>query len=224
MHKLLDEYLVKKYPKIFVDRYSPMTQTCMCWGFSHGDGWFHIIDTLCGCIQSHINSHNEWVEKYGLPTWKEVQEGKQEEAGWIKEEPKLIPQVVASQVKEKYGELRFYYDGGDDTIQGLVNLAEELSYRTCEVCGRMDELVNQNSKGWIKTTCPCCTEYHSKESHRKNRNEELADIWMRVRSESPQPGPEPQIINEGIEKKGGVNPKPKTPPPPPPQGQGDRKE
>lgn len=30
-------------------------------------------------------------------------------------------------------------------------------------------------------------------------------------------------INEGIEKKGGVNVKPSTPPPPPPKGQGGKK-
>ena len=31
------------------------------------------------------------------------------------------------------------------------------------------------------------------------------------------------VINEGIEKKGGVNVKPAAPPPPPPQGQGGKK-
>ena len=30
----------------------------------------------------------------------------------------------------------------------------------------------------------------------------------------------PMSINEGVEKKGGVNAKPTTPPPPPPKGQG----
>ena len=186
MHKLLDEYLCKKYPKIFVDRYSPMTQTCMCWGFSHGDGWFHILDNLCSCIQSHIDSHNEWVEKYGLPTWKEIQEGKKEATEWIKEEPTLISQLVADQVKEKFGTLRFYCHGGDEKIYGMVDLAEQFSAQVCENCGRMDELVNRNSRGWIRTTCPCCTEDHSKESHRENRNTELTDIWMKVRSETPK--------------------------------------
>ena len=29
-----------------------------------------------------------------------------------------------------------------------------MSYRICEVCGRMDNEVGRNSKGWIRTTCP----------------------------------------------------------------------
>jgi hypothetical protein len=37
------------------------------------------------------------------------------------------------------------------------------------------------------------------------------------------PTPKPVSINEGIVKKGGVNPKPTTSPPPPPKGQGKRK-
>lgn len=183
MHKLLDEYLCKKYPKIFADRRKSMTQTCMCWGFSHGDGWFHLIDNLCQSIQSHIDHHNEWVEQYGLPAWKEVQEGKREESEWLKNEPKLIPQLVADQVKEKFGTLRFYCHGGDEQTAGMVELAERLSARICEECGRMDELVNRNSGGWIRTTCPCCTEDRLKESHLENRRVELAEIWAKVRSE-----------------------------------------
>ena len=41
--------------------------------------------------------------------------------------------------------------------------------------------------------------------------------------ETPKPAPRAIIINEGMEKKGGVNPKPTTPPPPPPKGQGGKK-
>lgn len=184
MNKLLDEYLCKKYPKIFRDRYAPMTVTCMCWGFEHGDGWLFLLDNLCSCIQSHIDSHNDWVEKYGLPAWQEVQDGKQEPKEWLKEKPEPIPQVVATQVKEKFGSLRFYYGGGDDTINGMVQLTERMSTRVCENCGRMDELVNQNSKGWIRTTCPCCVEKHLKENHRENRDVELAEIWDKVRYEA----------------------------------------
>jgi hypothetical protein len=184
MHKLLDEYLCKKYPKIFADRRKPMTETCMCWGFP-GYGWFHILDNLCYSIQSYINHHNEWVEEYELPLWKEIQEGKKESVEWLKEEPKLIPQVVADQVKEKFGTLRFYYHGGDEKIRGMVELVENFSARVCEECGRVDELVNQNSKGWIRTTCPCCTEDRFKEAHLENRRVELVEIWKKVRSEPP---------------------------------------
>ena len=59
MKKGLDKYLVKKYPKIFVDRYENMQKTAMCWGFEHGDGWFWLLDQLCDSIQSYIDSNSK---------------------------------------------------------------------------------------------------------------------------------------------------------------------
>jgi hypothetical protein len=55
MKKELDEFLVKKYPKIFRDRYGDIRNTCMAWGLEIGDGWFNIIDAMCANIQGHIN-------------------------------------------------------------------------------------------------------------------------------------------------------------------------
>ena len=52
MKKELDETLCAKYPLIFRDRNAPMTETAMCWGFSCGDGWYNLIDVLCGMLYS----------------------------------------------------------------------------------------------------------------------------------------------------------------------------
>lgn len=46
------------------------------------------------------------------------------------------PPVVARQVKEKFGRLRFHFCGGNDEIRRLARLAEDLSETTCENCGR----------------------------------------------------------------------------------------
>ena len=124
MKEELDRQLCERYPKIFADRYQPMTETCMCWGFEHGDGWFNIIDRLCANIQSHI----DWQAKQG----------------------KEITQVVAQQVKEKFGTLRFYYRGGDDVVDGLVRMAESMTEVTCETCGAP----GRTREGrWIRTLC-----------------------------------------------------------------------
>lgn len=179
MHPKLDEYLCKKYPKIFRDRHAPMTQTCMCWGFEHGNGWFHLINTLCGSIQNHIDNHNKWVEEYGKEFWEENKDKPDVSIN----EPVLIPQVVAAQVKEKFGGLRFYYDGGDDIIRGMVYLAENMSYRICENCGVMTERVNTNQKGWISTTCPMCVRDGTGDDHYANQDEELVRLWDEVREE-----------------------------------------
>ncbi len=61
-----------------------------------------------------------------------------------------VPQVVVDQVKEKFGTLRFYYHGGDDTIDGMVRMAESMSAFTCEKCGAPGKM---RGRGWIYTAC-----------------------------------------------------------------------
>ena len=97
MNKELDDALCAKYPLIFAQRNWDMMDTCMCWGFECGDGWYDLIDTLCGTIQSYLNSNTN------------------------------VAQVVATQVKSKFGELRFYVDGGNDVTGWMIALAERLS-------------------------------------------------------------------------------------------------
>jgi hypothetical protein len=59
-------------------------------------------------------------------------------------------QVVAEQVKEKFGGLRFYYSGGDEYISGLMSMTESVASVTCEVCGNPGKL---RTGGWLKTLC-----------------------------------------------------------------------
>jgi len=68
---------------------------------------------------------------------------------WFKN-TEYMESPVATQVKEKYGTLRFYYDGGDLYIDGLANMAESMSAVTCEVCGNPGKLVGG---GWVRTLC-----------------------------------------------------------------------
>lgn len=192
MKKELDEKLVAKYPKIFRDRYAPMTHTAMCWGFECGDGWYNILDILCGNIQSHI----DWSRKQRLSdlrfnralkralsgdsstlvkyftykregeidawaTWAIKQATQAIDHGQYRVPRVAIRQVVASQVKEKFGTLRFYYNGGDYCIDGMVRMAESMSYRTCELCGAPGKA---NRHGWITTLC---------DTHRLERGETL---------------------------------------------------
>lgn len=126
MKKELDEALCKKYPKIFKDRYADMKETCMCWGFECGDGWYWLIDQLCDSIQKYIDNN-----------------------------PHLCNQVVAVQVKEKFGGLRFYITEGNETIHGMVWLAEHMSYNICEVCGSTEN-VSTIGRSWITTECDKC--------------------------------------------------------------------
>ncbi|HDY90029.1 MAG TPA: hypothetical protein ENH82_18150 [bacterium] len=72
MKKELQQKLYNKYPELFVQKDLPMSQTCMCWGITTGDGWFYLIDNLCACITNYCKNNNKEIpqaaqvkEKYG---------------------------------------------------------------------------------------------------------------------------------------------------------------
>ena len=134
MKQELDELLCTKYPKMMVNRNKDMKETCMCWGFECGNGWFNILDQLMSNIQHHIDWNNQNFEK-GYKQYKQV------------------THVTLDQVKEKFGTLRFYYTGGDDVIDGMVRMAESMSGVTCEECGNVGE---SRGGGWVHTYCTPC--------------------------------------------------------------------
>lgn len=176
----LDAKLVAKYPKIFKDRLGDMQETLMCWGFECGDGWYNIIDALCANIQHKIDwsrkqraralrknralkkallGDNSWLIRYyqpdvskGMPVRDYTMESVKNDIKKIAfEEPKpAIPQVVAVQVKEKFGGLRFYVNGGTDGIYDMISMAESMSVVTCEECGSPGR---RRRGGWIRTLC-----------------------------------------------------------------------
>jgi hypothetical protein len=90
-------------------------------GFCIGEGWWPILEELCSSIQHHID-------------WKKG----------------ACQQVTVAQIKEKFGGLRFYYEGGDDQVRGMVSMAESWAAHSCETCGAPGE---RRQGGWIKTLC-----------------------------------------------------------------------
>ena len=162
MNRHYDRYLVKKYEPMFRDRYGDMRTTAMCWGFECGDGWFNIINTLCGTICSewlYAKKQYEYLkerigkQKYDFDldesyntvvTEEEVATAKVE----METEEEKIP--VVTQVKEKYGGLRFYVHGASEEQYGMIHFAESMSYNTCDVCGDKGK---PNRGGWVTTRC-----------------------------------------------------------------------
>jgi hypothetical protein len=113
----------ERFPKMFSEPYG---------GFAIGKGWWPIVESLCANIQSHIDWNNQRAEKYPELCYKQV------------------TQVTVAQIKEKFGGLRFYYDGGNDIIAGMVSMAEAWAEHTCEDCGAP---ATKQTSGWIKTVC-----------------------------------------------------------------------
>jgi hypothetical protein len=179
MDPIKDKFLCDKYPKIFKDRHGAPTSTAMCWGFECGDGWFNIIDSLCELIQRHIDNsledHRrsiewnsilfearagniapmmEYYSKLGYDK-KDLDEAVNSALASTSYSEVLEPieQVVALQVKEKFGSLRFYFVGGDSYIDGAVNMAEYMSRKTCNDCGNVG---TRSMTGWVSVRCEKC--------------------------------------------------------------------
>ena len=75
---------------------------------------------------------------------------------WADEWNKTVPneeKIIIHQIKEKFGSLVFYYDGGDDKFSGMVEFALILSGSICEICGSPG---TKNSSGYITTECISC--------------------------------------------------------------------
>ena len=117
----MDKY--DKFVASLNEKYPEMYKDVYC-GISVGEGWFKIVDALSNTIYKHC----EWA----------IKNGKMD----------AFPNVA--QIKEKFGGLRFYMDGGDDFCDGAIWMAENWAAETCEVCGVPGA---RRSGGWIRTLC-----------------------------------------------------------------------
>jgi len=86
------------------------------------------------------------------------------------------PQLVADQIKEKFGTLRFYFhmeecdspnakygkqfNRGPELLEGAISFAELMSGSICEICGNPGE---SNTEGWLKVRCKECSGEQLKE-------------------------------------------------------------
>jgi hypothetical protein len=99
------------------------------------DGWYEILSRLFYIVNSRLDYKKRVDEPLGYFGW--------------------------SQIKEKFGGLRAYANGADEYIRGAIEMAESMSYITCEVTGEKGKLRKQrkNDEGeepipaWIKTLC-----------------------------------------------------------------------
>ncbi len=121
MREDLDLKLCADFPLLYGDRNANMQSTCMCWGFP-GDGWEPLIRRLSEKIEGAILAMSEKRREF----------------------------YRASQVKEKYGTLRFYMSASTNEMEAWISEAEDESARTCEECGAPGEL---RGKHWHYTAC-----------------------------------------------------------------------
>ena len=162
MNQELQNKLLSNYPKIFRD-----LSDIEC-----GDGWYTLLDKLCNAIQSYLDykenkrnytiKHNERVQAAlngDLQPLKDYYAFIGNVDNWVKVDiergldkvPDALEQIVAEQIKEKFGALRFYIlPGGDEYIDGMIHMAQNLSIVICEVCGKPG---HRRDGSWILTLC-----------------------------------------------------------------------
>ena len=170
----LDKQLCEKYPKIFKNRNASQIESCMYWGIDVSDGWYDIIDALCQAATYTYTTSIMVDEADGKRLNIAPYSYANETTYHFEIKP---PQLVADQVKEKFGTLRFYYhteleekmsylkETGKypeldkileryyNYFDGIVHFAETLSERTCEVTGLKGEMhvTGGGVSGWYKT-------------------------------------------------------------------------
>lgn len=120
--EMYEEFLTRMYSK-YPTLYTSSKGSF--WGFEVGPGWWPLIEGLSSTIAAHENH----LRKYDTTEFQPV---------------------VVAQIKEKFGNLRFYHYGGDEFVTGAVSLAEHLSGTICEQCGAPGKA---RTEGWIKTLC-----------------------------------------------------------------------
>ena len=148
----LNNKLTTKYPKLFTGFQRPDGKGYYPFWFECGDGWYTLLDELAGDIQNYVDNKNDCY------TYKV-------EKGEVKEEDRPDYQVCAVQVKQKFGGLRFYINGGGEYIDGMIRFAESMSMKTCEHCGNPGRICG---KGWIYTFCQSCEELDNKRRQEYN--------------------------------------------------------
>jgi len=107
MDKKLQNKIFKRFDYMFRERKLPMSQTCMCWGITTGNGWYDLLWKLCEDIEKELKKDIEVKKEFAF-----------------------------TQVKEKFATLRAYYNGGTEKIETLICKAEQKSAVTCEICGK----------------------------------------------------------------------------------------
>lgn len=82
-------------------------------------------------------------------------------------------QIEILQIKEKFGQLRFYVSHGTSELFDLIHATEDESYDVCEYCGSKENI--GYTKGWIRTLCKKCATKNNFLEKWKEKSTETTD-------------------------------------------------
>lgn len=137
--KKFDKYMCKTYPEFFSERNLPMTQTCMCWGFDVGPGWYWILDRLCKNLM--VIKKASGVNVVFTQIKEKFAGGRFYHGSWPKRKSK------------KWNDNEYSIWG--KIIDNEVSIAEELCEYTCSKCAEYKHDVFYIGR-WAHDTCEKC--------------------------------------------------------------------
>ena len=121
--------LISKYPNIFQNYVGNPGQ--VNW-LDLPDGWTQNLDWMCGAIQNYVDCNIQYING----------------------EKKVPVQPTCTQMKEKFGGLRFYTNQADDTVEGMISMTEHMCNNTCQMCGSHENL--GVTAGCVSVLCVNC--------------------------------------------------------------------
>lgn len=134
--KEFEAKLVENFPDLYADMHGDASKTCLAFGVEIAPGWYDLVYSLSAKVDAIIQSFPKEIAK----------------------------NYRVSQVKEKFGGLRFYMTTSTPEVAELIHEAESVSYKLCQTCGQPGKLV---TGGWLYVSC----KDHAKQEH-KNQFED----------------------------------------------------
>ncbi len=117
--------LVEQYPDVFRQEESSLPFPYYLFGFEIGEGWFKILEVLAAKINFELL-----------------------------ENPELKDEFFVTQIKEKFGGLRFYAMGATEEIDNAITEAMDEAWVVCELCG--EDGKQRDDNGWYMVRCDKC--------------------------------------------------------------------
>ena len=156
---ILDVCVVDGQPALVVaDNYKKSPDTCYIHNYTHAK-WLANICNFLDWLERHplqwihcFTDYTEldamepgWRKAFGIKMCKEIKKALKKHH--------YLHQYRITQIKEKYGELRWYDASAPDEVFNIIQKYTQKSRRICLICGKPAKYI---SKGWISPYCGNC--------------------------------------------------------------------
>ena len=109
-----------------------------------------------------------WREAFGIEFCEEIK------ICLSKMKPDVAAKYMITQIKEKYGQLCWYTNFTTEDLEKVMRKYEDLSKRTCIVCGKPAEFI---TLGWISPYCGDCIK------NEKEKYKPIEEYFNRLKGE-----------------------------------------